>query len=63
MSLVQFLPIDCPYCGERIEIEVDRSAGDQEYIEDCTVCCRPITVLVVVSGQEFACVEARREDE
>jgi hypothetical protein len=33
----------CPYCGERFEAVVDGSGGDAEYIEDCPVCCRPIT--------------------
>lgn len=33
----------CPYCGERFEAIADASAGDAEYIEDCPVCCRPIT--------------------
>jgi hypothetical protein len=32
----------CPYCGERIEVQVDCSAGSHGYIEDCPVCCRPI---------------------
>ncbi|HEY8682184.1 MAG TPA: CPXCG motif-containing cysteine-rich protein, partial [Rhodanobacter sp.] len=36
------IDISCPYCGEPIEILVDASAGDQHYIEDCQVCCRPI---------------------
>ena len=39
--------IRCPYCGERIDVVVDPSAGDyQQYIEDCFVCCRPITLTV-----------------
>jgi hypothetical protein len=38
--------IHCPYCGERIEILLDASAGEQSYIEDCQVCCRPISVRV-----------------
>jgi hypothetical protein len=33
---------DCPYCGEPFETTVDGSAGNQDYIEDCPVCCRPI---------------------
>lgn len=33
---------DCPYCGEPAEAVLDLSGGDQEYIEDCPVCCRPI---------------------
>jgi hypothetical protein len=32
----------CSACGEEIVIPVDRSAGsEQEYVEDCPVCCRP----------------------
>jgi hypothetical protein len=40
----QFVSICCPYCGERFETRVDVSAGPQEYIEDCEVCCRPISL-------------------
>ena len=36
--------IQCPFCGEPITILIDASAGDQDYIEDCQVCCRPIQV-------------------
>ena len=38
--------IQCPYCGERIDILVDDSAGGQRYVEDCQVCCRPIAITV-----------------
>jgi len=32
----------CESCGEEIVIPIDRSAGEnQEYVEDCPVCCRP----------------------
>ena len=44
----------CQSCGEVIVIPVDLSAGsDQEYIEDCPVCCHPnvISIEVDVSGQ------------
>ncbi len=34
----------CPYCGERISIQLDLSAGRQRYIEDCEVCCNPIEI-------------------
>ncbi len=34
----------CPYCGETIELVVDCSVAHQQYIEDCSVCCRPIVV-------------------
>jgi len=34
----------CPRCGERISVVLDLSAGNQCYIEDCEVCCRPIEI-------------------
>jgi hypothetical protein len=39
--------VDCPSCGESIALEVDTYGGDeQEYTEDCPVCCRPMDVFV-----------------
>lgn len=32
----------CPYCGESFTSLIDPGAGNQEYIEDCQICCRPI---------------------
>jgi hypothetical protein len=36
--------IDCPHCGECFETGVDCSAGGQQYVEDCPVCCQPIDI-------------------
>ena len=37
----------CPTCGERIVIPLDPSGGaEQEYVEDCPVCCNPNTIHV-----------------
>jgi hypothetical protein len=55
--------IDCPYCGERIEVVVDCSVEYQEYIEDCAVCCRPITLGVWVDEGGAVSATARCEDE
>lgn len=40
--------IGCPFCGETISVLLDLSAGDQSYIEDCQVCCRPMEIRFVV---------------
>ncbi len=43
----------CQSCGEVIVIPVDVSVGrQQEYVEDCPVCCHPnvITIAVDVGG-------------
>jgi hypothetical protein len=42
--------IHCPYCAEALEIQLDLSAGGQEYIEDCQVCCQPIQIGYTVDG-------------
>lgn len=55
--------IPCPYCGESIEILVDASAGDQHYIEDCQVCCRPITLSVRVDADGGVQVSAAAEND
>jgi transcription elongation factor Elf1 len=38
--------VHCPFCGQRIELVVDTSAGSHEFTTDCEVCCRPIQVRV-----------------
>lgn len=54
--------IVCPYCFERIEVLLDASAGDQSYIEDCRVCCRPIEFRLRLAGDDVD-LEVRRDDE
>lgn len=34
----------CPYCWEQISVFLDPSVREQEYIEDCEVCCRPMNI-------------------
>ena len=45
--------IYCPYCGEQIEILLDDSIAEEDYYEDCAVCCRPIRIRhsVDISGE------------
>lgn len=53
----------CPYCGKWLEISIDPSVPKQTYIEDCQICCRPITLTVERDDDaDTAYVEARSED-
>ena len=52
----------CPYCGGPLEFALDPSAGDQVYVEDCQVCCRPILVAVAFDAQGEARLRLRRDD-
>ena len=54
--------IECPYCGEGLEILLDYSAGNQEYIEDCQVCCSPIEIAVEMDASgELSVTHCKRD--
>ncbi|WP_414630414.1 CPXCG motif-containing cysteine-rich protein [Candidatus Thiodiazotropha endoloripes] len=61
MNLLESRTYHCPYCGEENEALVDRSLPEQSYIEDCSVCCRPITLQVTCEPQIR--LIAKRDDE
>ncbi|MGH8493387.1 MAG: CPXCG motif-containing cysteine-rich protein [Moraxellaceae bacterium] len=63
MEALEGVSLQCPYCGEQIEILVDRSEGDQDWIEDCSVCCRPIELSVSGTQTGELQVQAHREDD
>jgi hypothetical protein len=63
MDLLKTVSIQCPYCGETIELSVDCTVPRQDYIEDCEVCCKPITISARVADGDTLHVEARQEDE
>ena len=42
----EFVAVQCPYRGERLETRVDLTSDEPTYIEDCEVCCRPIEFTV-----------------
>ena len=52
----------CPECGEEVVVPVDASAGeDQEYVEDCPVCCAPVVLHVHVEADGEVSISARPE--
>ncbi|MFN1834804.1 CPXCG motif-containing cysteine-rich protein [Balneola sp. MJW-20] len=48
----------CPYCGSSISMELERYYPEQEYIEDCQVCCNPILVRYKFSEDQLTEFEA-----
>ena len=55
--------LHCPCCGEPVSVVVDHSLGDQEYVEDCQVCCRPMVLSIAVDPDGDVSVTARYENE
>lgn len=47
----------CPFCFTEISILIDPSVKDQEYIEDCERCCRPIEFSIKTNGIELLDVQ------
>lgn len=58
----ELVPVYCPYCGEHIQLLVDPSIEAEEYIEDCSVCCRPITVFTSAAAAGLE-IRVQREDD
>lgn len=50
--------IECPHCGENVVVELELDGGDQEIIQDCSVCCRPISISWHVSAGQLTGLES-----
>ena len=55
--------VQCPYCGEKIEVLIDCSVPHQNYIEDCHVCCKPINFNVSLDQDDELTVLVSHENE
>lgn len=63
MMKQDFVGTQCPYCGESIQLLVDCSIPQQEYIEDCQVCCQPIQIVVLIDEDGIPAVNVCTENE
>ena len=59
IAMSDFLAITCPHCGEEFEVSFDPGDGDAEFITDCEICCRPMTVVVLVRAGRIESVQAQ----
>jgi hypothetical protein len=56
--------VECPYCGEEVELVVDPGGGAvQQYTEDCDVCCQPLELTVRWDDDGTAHARAATEDD
>jgi hypothetical protein len=63
-GLAPVVQLGCPYCGEVLALQLDLSAGDQGYVEDCQVCCQPMVIAVATRDDgTLREVSARRCDD
>ncbi len=52
----------CPYCGEQITLVADCSVDHQVYVEDCEVCCKPISIEATADEQGAVVLSLMDED-
>ena len=57
--LEDWVHVPCPYCGETLDVHVTSEQDGQTLYEDCSVCCRPVSLLIQVEDEELQ-VEAQR---
>jgi len=63
MNQIDINNVQCPYCGEMIEVLIDCSVPHQNYIEGCQVCCRPIDFDVTIDQDRIPSVLIPHGDE
>ncbi len=62
MDRLQPLLLQCPYCGEEIELVLDGPVVPREMVEDCRICCQPIVVRVTATPGGEMHVEGHQEN-
>jgi len=53
--------ITCPFCWEPLTILLDLSLPEQDYIEDCQVCCRPIRITYTSFDGTLSSLDAQQD--
>ncbi|MFT5780895.1 MAG: hypothetical protein ACI9EB_000252 [Pseudomonas sp.] len=61
-AMLETQDYQCPYCGEAAQALLDLSGGDQQYVEDCPVCCRPIEFALQTDGEQWSLQVSREDD-
>jgi Cysteine-rich CPXCG len=49
--------IQCPYCGQSMDLVIDVSQPSQRFTTDCEVCCRPFEVVAECEDGELVAVD------
>lgn len=53
IRIEQWASVQCPYCGEDIDVHVTSEDEGQNMSQDCHVCCRPIAIHVHLEDDEL----------
>jgi len=56
---MDFFTVQCPFCAEMVEIDVDPETQGS-FVQDCEVCCNPWQVFVARDEDGVASVTVER---
>jgi hypothetical protein len=51
--------VQCPYCGQSIELVIDTGVGSQRFTTDCEICCRPFEVFAECEPVKILSLDVR----
>ncbi len=51
--------VQCPYCGQSMELMIDTTIAQQRFTTDCEVCCRPFEVFAECEPGEIISLEVQ----
>jgi hypothetical protein len=51
--------IQCPYCGQAMELLIDTSIAQQRFTTDCEICCRPFEVFAECEPGEIIALDVQ----
>lgn len=63
MNGLETKQVQCPCCWETFAAVIDCSVTEQEYVEDCYVCCRPLIFQVQTDGAEVTAINVISENQ
>ena len=48
----KWVEVECPYCGDSMDVRVDPNEEGLSLVQDCQVCCKPVQISVDVEDGE-----------
>ena len=60
MENEQEIHFQCPYCFSPVSFVVEALYSEQDYIEDCEVCCQPIELRYQSDGERVTSFTVER---
>jgi hypothetical protein len=55
--------VACPYCGEPTQVHASTLETAEDFVEDCSVCCRPMLIHIRWDERGRAIAAAERESD